>query len=317
MFSFFKRKKNSVQNVKKYPKTKIGLALGGGATRGLAHIGVIKAFEEAGIKFDFVAGTSVGSLIGAFYCAGKTSSEMFEIVKNTKEKDIRTSKIIFAPSKTLGLQQLIKDNLGDIDIEDLQVPFAPVAVDLKTTDEVAMRHGNLAKAVAGSCAVPGVFVPVEFQGKLLCDGGLQNTIPADVPKMFGCDYVVAVDVNSTRAYGTESSKMLDVLLASIRILMKNKPLKGYMNADVMLAPNLREFKSTKLKGSEEMINEGYRCAKLCMPQVLELFNKKPLKRKKKLNELFAKDLHFINDNGTKQMLQTNKRQQNMVIEDEN
>ena len=308
MFSIFKRKKNNNQ-VKKYPKTKIGLALGGGASRGLSHIGVIKAFEEAGIKFDFVAGTSVGSLIGAFYCAGKTSSEMIEIVKNTKEKDIRTSKIIFSPSKTIGLQNLIIKNIGDINIEDLPIPFAPVAVDLKTTNEVAFRHGNLAKAVAGSCAVPGVFAPVEFQNKLLCDGGLQNSIPSDVPKLFGCDYVVAVDVNSTRAYGTESTKLLDVLLASIRILMKNIPAKGYLNADVMLAPSLKQFKSTKLKGAEEMIEEGYRCAKLCMPQILELFNKKPLKKKKKLQSEFAKDLNIINDNGSTQMLLLNKKQQ--------
>ena len=308
MFSIFKRKKN-INQVKKYPKTKIGLALGGGASRGLSHIGVIKAFEEAGIKFDFVAGTSVGSLIGAFYCAGKTSSEMIEIVKNTKEKDIRTSKIIFSPSKTSGLQNLIIKNIGDINIEDLAIPFAPVAVDLKTTNEVAFRHGNLAKAVAGSCAVPGIFAPVDFQNKLLCDGGLQNAIPSDVPKLFGCDYVVAVDVNSTRAYGTESNKLLDVLLASIRILMKNIPAKGYLNADVMLAPNLKQFKSTKLKGADEMIEEGYRCAKLCMPQILELFNKKPLKKKQKLQSEFAKDLNIINDNGSTQMLLLNKKQQ--------
>ena len=308
MFSFFKRKKQSNQ-IKKYPNVKIGLALGGGATRGLAHIGVIKAFEEEGITFDFVAGTSVGSLIGAFYCAGKTSKEMINIVKNTKEKDIRTSKIIFSPSKTAGLQKIITENLGDIDIEDLKIPFAPVAVDLKTTNEVAIRHGNLAKAVAGSCAVPGIFTPVEFQGKLLSDGGLQNTIPADIPKLFGCDYVVGVDVNSTRVYGTDSSKLLDVLFASIRILMKNIPIKGYLHADVMLAPNLKEFKSTKLDGFDKMIEEGYRCAKHCMPQILELFNKKPLKKKKKLTTEFAKDLNMINDNGAQQMLLLNIKQQ--------
>ena len=308
MFSIFKKKKKVPQNQKKYPNTKIGLALGGGATRGIAHIGVIKAFEEEGIKFDFVAGTSAGSLIGAFYCAGKTSSEMIEIVKNTREKDIRASKIIFSPSKTEGLQNIVRDNLGDINIEDLQVPFAPVAVDLKTTNEIALRHGNLAKAVAGSCAVPGVFVPVEFEDKLLCDGGLQNTIPSDIPKMFGCDYVVAIDVNSTRAYGTESSKVMDVLFASVRILMKNTPIKGYLHADVMLAPDLKDFNSTKLTGYEEMVKEGYRCAKLCMPQILELFSRKPLKKKKKLTDSFAKDLNIINDNGTKQMILLNKKQ---------
>ena len=221
MFDFFKRKakkSSQVTSVKKYDKVKIGLALGGGASRGFAHIGVLKAFEENGIKFDFVAGTSVGSLVGAFYCAGKTVSEIETIAKSIKEKDIRTSKIVFMPSKTTGIENLVTTHLGDMQIEDLTIPFSPVVVDLKSTDEIALRRGNLAKAIAGSCAVPGVFTPVEFEDKLLADGGLQNAIPADVPKIFGCDYVVAVDVNPTRTYGTNSTKFVDTLLASIRIL---------------------------------------------------------------------------------------------------
>ena len=313
MFLFFSKKnKKNKEDIKKYPKCKIGLALGGGASRGLAHIGVIKAFEEAGIKFDFVAGTSAGSLIGAFYCAGFTSEQMASIVKNTKTKDIRTSKIIFSPSKTTGIQDIIKNNIGDINIEDLAIPFSPVVVDLKTTNEIALRHGNLAKAVAGSCAVPGAFVPVEFEDKLLADGSLQNTIPADIPKLFGCDYVIAVDVNPTRAYGTDSPKMLDVLFASIRILMKNIPLKGYLHADLMIAPDLKKFKSTKLDGADEMIKEGYRCAKLCMPKILEIFAKKPVKKKFKLSQEFAKDLNIVSDNGTKQMILTSKEQQEKI-----
>lgn len=313
MFSFFKNNKDNKKDnqIKKYPKCKIGLALGGGAARGLAHIGVIKAFEEAGISFDFVAGTSVGSLIGAFYCAGKTSSEMIDIVKNIKEKDIRTSKIIISPSKTEGLQNLVRNNLGDIDIEDLKIPFAPVAVDLKTTNEIAFRHGNLSKAVAGSCAVPGVFVPVEFEDKLLADGGLQNTVPADIPKLFGCDYVIAVDVNSSRSYGTESTKLLDVLFASIRILMKNIPTKGYNHSDFMITPDLKRFKSTKLEGYDEMIEEGYRCTKKAIPQILEIFAKKPLKRKAKLACEFAKDLNLISDNGTKKIIINDNIQQDV------
>ena len=316
MFKFFNFRKNNNQGIKKYPNVKIGLALGGGAARGIAHIGVIKAFEEAGLKFDFVAGTSAGSLIGAFYCAGKTSSEMIEIVKNIKEKDIRTSKVVFMPSKTAGLEQIILNNLGDINIEDLIIPFSPVVVDLKTTNEIALRHGNLAKAVAGSCAIPGVFVPVAFEDKLLVDGGLQNTIPSDIPKMFGCDYVISVDVNSTRTYGTDSTKILDVLLASTRILMKNTPIKGYFHSDCMLAPDAARFRATKLDGYMEMVDEGYKCAKQHMDEILAIFARKPVKKKFKKSLVFARDLNIVNENGIKSLVLKKRDEINAEINNE-
>ena len=294
MFNFFKKKDDG--RLKKYKDLKVGISFGGGATRGFAHIGAIKAFEEAGITFDFVAGTSAGSLVGAFYAAGKTYEEMVEIAKSIKEKDIRTSKIILIPSKTTGIENLIIDNLGDIDIQDLPVPFAPVVVDIKSTEEIALRRGNLAKAVAGSCAVPGVFAPVEFEDKLLADGGLQNTIPADIPKLFGCDYVVSIDVNSTRAYGTSSTKLLDVMGASIRILMKSNAIKGYVYSEVIIRPDLKRFKSTSINGFEDMIEEGYKATKAMIPEILEIFKRKPLKRKYKKEMIFGQTNNKVIEN---------------------
>ena len=123
-----------------------------------------------------------------------------------------------------------------------------------------------------------VFQPVDFEGMLLCDGGLQNTIPADIPFLFGCDYVVAVDVNKSRLYGTDSSKLFDVVMCSIRILMKSNAVRGYMNADVMVAPETKRFKSTKVDGMEDMIDEGYKAAIDVMPQIIALFKKKRKKR---------------------------------------
>jgi NTE family protein len=146
---------------KKHKKVKVGLALGGGASRGIAHIGVIKAFEENNIDFDFIAGTSVGSIIAAMYAGGKTSAEMLEVAKSLKVKDIRKSKF-FMPSKTKGIEELVIENLGDIDITELKKPYCAVVVDLITAKEVVLTKGKLCKAVAGSCAIPGVFNPVEF-----------------------------------------------------------------------------------------------------------------------------------------------------------
>ncbi|MBQ8792870.1 MAG: patatin-like phospholipase family protein, partial [Clostridia bacterium] len=255
-------------------KIKIGLALGGGGARGFTHLGAIKAFEEFGLKFDFVAGTSAGSLAGAFYSAGYSYKQMYDVIKNITEKDIRTNVIPFTTSKTDGIGDIIRKNLGDINIEDLEIPFAAVAVDIKSTNEVAISKGNLAKAVEGSCAVPGVFQPVIFDNMILSDGGLQNTIPADIPRLFGCDYVIAVDVNKSRTYGTDSTKFLDVIMCSIRILMKSNAVRGYVNADVVVMPETKRFKSTKTEGLEDMIEEGYKATIDVMPQIMEIFSRK-------------------------------------------
>lgn len=272
-------------------KPKIGLAFGGGGARGMSHIGVIKAFEEFGLHFDYVCGTSVGSIMGCAYANGMTSKEIYDVAKKLKVKDIRTSKIFFMPSKTDGLESLIQDCFGDINIEELKMPFSAVAVDIKTTKEVCISHGNLSKAVAGSCCVPGIFQPVEFGDRLLCDGGLQNTIPANIPRYFGCDYVVAVDCNSTRTYGTESTKVLDVLGCTIRTLMKSNAVKGYLSADVMIATDNKRFKSTKLDGIDEMVEEGYKNAIDAMPKIMAIFQGRA--PKKKLKDFDKDEIEFI------------------------
>lgn len=277
LFSKVKTKLSLMKN----PKVKIGLALGGGGARGYAHLGAIKAFEEYGLKFDYIAGTSAGSLVGAFYSNGWNFQQIYDLAKEFKKKDIIKSKIPFMPSSTEGIQEIVRKNLGDIDIKDCKTPFAAIAVDVLSTEECVITSGNLAKAVAGSCAVPGIFHPVEFEGRMLSDGGLQNTLPSDVPKLFGCDYVVAVDVNAERAYGATSTKFIDVIGATIRILMKRNAEKGYQFAEVVLKPKTRRFKSTKLEGIEDMIEEGYVEAIDKMPQILELFNKKALSRRLK------------------------------------
>lgn len=272
-------------------KPKIGLAFGGGGARGLSHIGVIKAFQEFGLEFDYIAGTSVGSIFGAAYASGMSWQEMYDIAKKLRVKDIRTSKLFFVPSKTEGLENLVIESFGDINIEDLKKPFSAVVVDIKNPKEVCVSHGKLSKIIAASCCVPGIFEPVEFGDRLLCDGGLQNTIPANVPRYFDCDYVVAVDCNSTRLYGTDSKKVLDVLGCTLRILMKSNAVKGYMCADVTIATDNKRFKSTKLDGLDEMVEQGYKNAIDLMPQIIKLFNGKA--PKKKIKDFDKDEIEFI------------------------
>lgn len=259
---------------------KVALVLGGGAARGLAHIGVIKALEEHNISFDYVVGTSVGSLVGAFYAAGLTSAEMIEYAKTIKTKDIKSGLIPFVPSKTDGVKNVVVNALGNIDITDLKKHYCAVAVDVKSAREVHFVKGNLAEIVAASCAVPGVFLPVEYEDYVLYDGGLSNNLPSNVPKIvFGCDAVIAVDVNSTRGYGTDSTKYIDTIMASIRIMMKSNSLKGYLNSDLIIQPDLKRFKSTKLNNIDEMIMEGYNATIFQMEKIKNILNGKNKEKK--------------------------------------
>lgn len=280
IFDFFKKKK----------KNKLGIAFGGGGARGFAHLGAIKAFEEHGIEFDVVAGTSVGSIVGALYANGMSADEMIKIALNLKTKDIKTSKVFFMPSKTDGLENLIKNAVGDIDITDLKKPFTAVAVDIISGKEIHITKGNLAKACAGSCAVPGVFNFVEFDKYRLHDGGLQNTIPADVLRNEGCNFVVSIDVNPTRGQGTESTKLIDILGASLGIVMKSNAVKGKLFSDVVIQTNTQNFKSTSLGGGEEMIKIGYDATIKAIPQIKLLLG---IEKENKSKKMFSKNKNKI------------------------
>ncbi|MBQ7977149.1 MAG: patatin-like phospholipase family protein [Clostridia bacterium] len=249
---------------------KLGLAFSGGGTRGIAYIGVIKAFNEAGLKFDFISGTSVGSLMGAAYSAGLLPEEMEKIAKSLKVKDIRTSKINFVPSKTDKLIAVVREALEGRSFQDLKIPFTAVAVDIITAKEVHVDSGDLPTAIAGSCAVPGVFNPVEYGEYRFFDGGIMNNIPADVVREMGADIVLAVDINPTRGYGTDSTKYLEVMKAALRILMKANSVKGYVHSDYVLKIDLSQYDQTKLDGIDDMIRIGYEVTKQEMPNILKV-----------------------------------------------
>ena len=254
--------------------TVIGLCLGGGGARGFAHLGALKAFEEYGINFDMVAGCSVGSCAGAFICAGKSFKQTYNIAKELQVKDIKRNKIKFMPSSTEGLEELISNNIKQKNIEELPKKLFIVSVDAKTGKEIVFDSGSLSKAVAGSCAVPGVFYAVNYNNMTLIDGGVMNNIPADVLRKRGCDVVITVDVNSTRGVGTNSDKFYDIFLASIGIMMKNNSKQGYLYSDIVIQPDMKRFKSSKLDGYEAMVEEGYNATVSAMPEILKLIKSK-------------------------------------------
>ena len=183
---------------KKISQAKVGLALGSGSARGWAHIGVIRALAEAGIRVDYVAGTSVGALVGAVYASGEIDT-LEEVVMQLDWKQIVYFFDVVLPKSGLidgkKVSVFIGNNVKKINIEDLPFPFCAVSTDLNTGDEAVMRDGDIIEAVRASISVPGIFTPVKKNGTILVDGGLVNPVPVSVARNMGADFVIAVDLN--------------------------------------------------------------------------------------------------------------------------
>ncbi|MDD3832253.1 MAG: patatin-like phospholipase family protein [Clostridia bacterium] len=262
---------NTVNIVKRKSKMKIGLALSGGGARGFAHIGALKALEEYGLPIHCVAGTSIGSFAGALYCAGFTSSEIEEFSLTIKLTDIKTSKILFLPSPSAQIGITADRMLQGITFDQLKIPFSAVAVNLKSGEEVMINSGKVSDAISASCAVPVFFLPFVQNNMILVDGGLLNTIPSDVCRRMGAEVVIAVDLNSTRGQGTNSARILDVMGATWRVVMKSTAYKGYMNSDLIIEPQLEKYSSTTLNQDiNQMIEDGYNATVQLMPQIFQL-----------------------------------------------
>lgn len=176
-------------------RKRVGLALGGGGARGLAHIGVLSVLDEAGIPIDYLAGASAGSIIGVSYCAGVGVEKIKEYARRIRWWHYarlvwpRRGLVSFDP-----LRRWLVAELGDIDFADLETPFAAVATDMDTGQPVVLDRGRLAPAIQASCAVPGLVEPVEIGGRLLGDGSLSNTVPVSVLRAMGADFVIGVDI---------------------------------------------------------------------------------------------------------------------------
>lgn len=286
MFNFFKRKKED-SKIEISRKVKLGLALGGGGCRGIGHIGALKAFDELGIKFDYVAGTSAGSIVGSLYALGMTPDEMIKIAKSLKKKDIASGLIPFIkPAKSEKLEELLNKIYGDIMVfSETKIPFKAVCTDIKTGKEIDFDYGNIAKVVSGSCAVPGVFTPVVHENMHLVDGGVRNNVPVDVVKKMGANVIFAIDVNHMRGTGTESLSTISVLSSMIGIMMQSKVDQTLQMADLIFEPSLEAFSPLKLEGIDEMIQIGYDTVMANKEKIIKMLKLNP----KNIGKYFTKD----------------------------
>ena len=177
---------------------KIGLALGSGAARGFAHIGVLKVLDEEKIPIDFIAGTSIGAFIGAIYASGVSAKDMEDLVLNL---DRRKTTSFFTPTIPYSglvegrrITEFLKSIIGNPNIEDLNIPFAAIATDVMSGREVIMTKGSAVEAVRASISIPGIFTPSKYNGNFLVDGGLVNPVPVNCVRDMGADFVIAVNI---------------------------------------------------------------------------------------------------------------------------
>lgn len=240
---------------------KYGLALGGGAAKGAAHIGVLQALEEQKITLHAIAGTSVGAIIAAFYAFGKSTDDIYTIAESMSLSHISgftLKKKGF--STTDRLESLLIEQLGDVNIEDAAIPLSIVASNIRTGKKQVFTEGNLAKAVAASAAVPGLFIPVEINGEEFVDGGLLENVPVSPLKTMGANLIIAVDLDGGDGFEAPND-VLDVLSNALDIAINSKTKAQLKQANIRLCLNLREFSRTdNRERTAELVTVAYQYA---------------------------------------------------------
>ena len=245
---------------------KLGLALGAGGARGVAHVGLLKALEEEGIKPDFIAGCSMGAVAGGVYASGVTAEKMYEIVKTIKKRDIIginpaviSQMAILRSSK---VNSLLSEHLATKNIEDFPVKFKCVATDVLSGKEYIFDRGDAALAIQASSTIPAVFSPVKTEGKVLVDGGCTCRVPIKIVKDMGADVVIAMDVlTNTSEPLDEVHGILNVILRVFDIMDAQNTAHRYERegelCDLILKPEMKGMSQYAVKDLDKAFEEGY------------------------------------------------------------
>lgn len=247
----------------------IGLALGGGFARGLAHIGVLKVLEENQIPIDYVAGTSVGSVIGAAYCSGISAKELEEIAALVRFKDFARWTISrFGIASNDRMTGFLDRFLKVKTFEELKIPLAVAATDFVTGDGVVFRFGPLVDPVRASCAYPGMFLPVSIDGRLLVDGLLTHTVPTIPLREMGAQRVLAVYLSAHWVNPKGPRHVFDVIGQCFSIAQAHMCSMWEPAADLILQPDVRGFSYDGFEHAPELIACGERAARAVLPTLL-------------------------------------------------
>ncbi len=249
------------------PRVKVGIALGGGAAKGFAHIGVIKMLQANGIEPVVVSGTSAGSVVGALYASGMDAFQMQQRAVALDEASIRDVRL-FAGGLVQGqkLQDYVNEQVGKRPIEKLPRPFAAVATRLEDGERTVFVRGNTGQAVRASSSVPGVFEPVAIGAARYVDGGVVSPVPVDAARQLGADFVIAVDISS-KASGRTPANLLGVVNQSISIMGQKLGEQELARADVVIRPKVNDIGPADFQQRNNAILEGEKAALAAMPQI--------------------------------------------------
>lgn len=290
---------------------KIGLALGAGAARGSAHIGVIRTLLEAGIDVDVIAGTSIGALLGGMYANSldideietrarklvnspafekmgihlfreKTEDDegVFNTIGNFIKKGLRYTQGVTGQSMITEKEfdDYISEMVDEVNIENLKIPFGAVAVDLNTGEEIIFTQGNLRKAVSASCAIPGIFPPLEADGRVLVDGGWVNSVPVEPARTIGADFVIAVDISREIMDTSEFKRGYNIYLRTLLITQAKLRELQVSEADIVIRPDVSELGWADFDKVDLGIELGKQAAEEKLPEILAAIKKKKRSR---------------------------------------
>jgi NTE family protein len=240
---------------------KIGIALGGGAAKGLAHVGVLKAVEENKIKVSCISGTSVGAIIASYYAFGKELKDIEVFSEKLRAKDVfklTLNKKGFL--STDSVRKMLHNDIGDVKIEQARIPLAICTTDIRTGESVIFKQGSLLDAVCASVAVPGIFLPVEVQGRLLVDGGISNNLPVKVLEQMGAGITIAVDLNGVNRY-PEVHNFIDIIGNAIDIAIDLRTKEQLQLADIKISLDLGDYSRLDNSHQKDMLFDvGYEVA---------------------------------------------------------
>jgi NTE family protein len=256
---------------------RVAVVLGGGAFRGIAHVGVLKVFEEEKIPIDLIIGTSAGSLIGALYADNPNTDSLYPLINSTRSKDIFNFSLTYSKLGYVSgekLQAFVTKHASVKNIEETKIPFVAISADLLQGQPVVMASGPLAPSVNASCAIPEIFVPLKMYGKILVDGGVVNNVAADVAKEYGATIVIAVDVMSdfdtVPAIKDRKSVFRRVANMNMHLLSSEKRRQ----ADVVVSPDMKGMPYLSDKFNQPLYEAGIQAARSMMPKIKALLIQK-------------------------------------------
>jgi NTE family protein len=259
------------QETQKQPK--IALVLGAGASRGFAHVGVIRALEQEKIPIHLIVGTSVGSLIGALYASDPNSFNLEWLSFTIDKDDIFDYSIIYSkmgPVQGDRLEKFVQNKVKVKNMEQMKIPFYAVATDLREGKTWVFEKGSVAKAVRASCSIPGIFTPLEMNGRIYVDGSVTDSLPVDIARAKGADIIIAVDISKPNNIKAQYNSLIDVILQSIDIMGRELVLYKSRGYDVLIEPAVGDVDLTDFSQKKKLMEAGIQATKQAMPRIKKI-----------------------------------------------